>query len=509
MQSLFYESYKYSQSIPSRHGNRWSSEEELAEDLFRIRLSNEYGVFHGGIPVISNGDEMYVEDADTHNLIIGSTGSKKTRLFAMPMLETFRKAGESVFVTDPKGELYDLTAAKFEKSGYKIYVINLRDPDKSDCWNPFALARYYYHRDEFDKGANIINDFADTLIPMNYHTNADPFWNNTSRSMLRGLAMMMVENEELFPDEMVSIAMLRVLSNEIIQNEEPGLSYEIVKRYPEESLARKNLDSVVRGAEKTFANICVSYDAAMQGLYIQNSLIEMLSKNTIDFTDLGNKKTILYMIMPDEKTTLHIIVSLMIKQCYIQLIDAAQHLQGNKLPIRVNFMLDEFSNLPPIPDMSSMISAARSRNIRFHLVIQGLYQLSAKYGNENAQTIKGNCTNWAFLTSRELPLLQEISDLCGKNEDGAPLITTTQLQRLNKEKGEVLLLLDRHYPFIAHLPDISEYVGYQEQSEIRPYPQRSNKKAPVYTHNDLASSIEETSFLDLPDDLLLRRPRRK
>lgn len=519
MNRLSYESYKFFQGYVSPNGDRWSSQEELASDLFRLRLSDEECIFHGGFPIISNGDEMYVDDSDTHNLIIGSTGSKKSRLFVMPMLETFRKAGESVFVTDPKGELYEKTANKFERSGYKIYVVNLREPDRSDCWNPFYLARLYAKNDHLDLGAGIINDFAETILPQKYSRNSDPFWDNCSRSLLRGMIMMMVENEELFPDDMVHLKNLRVLRYGLNDNSEPGVTYEIVKRnYPDDSLARTNLESIINGSERTFDNICVSYDASVQGLYIQNSLVEMLSGNTVDFTDLGSRKTILYLIIPDEKTTLHRIASLMIKQCYIQLIDQAQHMDHNTLPFRVNFLLDEFSNMPAIPDMAAMISAARSRNIRFHLVIQGLVQLAEKYGIETANTIKGNCSNWAFLTSRELPLLREISDLCGKNDAGTPLITVTQLQRLNKEKGEVLMLIGRHYPFIAHLPDISQYVGYQVEGEKRPLPSRRNGSCRVYSQKDLSDIANEFApMLDdlfdfspsgnsLPEPLLNRRP---
>lgn len=160
--------------------------------------------------------------------------------------------------------------------------------------------------------------------------------------------------------------------------------------------------------------------------------------------------------------------------------------------------------------MSSMISAARSRNIRFHLIIQGLYQLVDKYGQETAHTIKGNCGNWVFLTSRELPLLEEISALCGKDETGAPLITTTQLQRLNKDRGEALILLGRHAPFIAHLADISEYYGYRTPQHRLSYPLPESKSLLRLTREHLEKycrsygTTADTSF-GIPDFLLKRR----
>ena len=103
-----------------------------------------------------------------------------------------------------------------------------------------------------------------------------------------------------------------------------------------------------------------------------------------------------------------------------------------------------------------MISAARSRNIRFYLVIQSLNQLKSKYGDD-ADTIRGNCNDWVFLTSREVELLTVLQTLCGEVEKGVPLITVSQLQRLDKQKGEALILCERLYPYIAHLADIDEY----------------------------------------------------
>lgn len=133
------------------------------------------------------------------------------------------------------------------------------------------------------------------------------------------------------------------------------------------------------------------------------------------------------------------------------LIGTAQEYKG-RLPIRTNFVLDEFANLPPISDMSNMITAARSRNIRLNLIIQGAEQLSAQYGKETAEVIKGNCTNWFFLISKELQLLKDISELCGNTEVRTgfneyrekPLISVSQLQRF--EIGEILIRRDREHP---------------------------------------------------------------
>jgi type IV secretion system protein VirD4 len=130
----------------------------------------------------------------------------------------------------------------------------------------------------------------------------------------------------------------------------------------------------------------------------------------------------------------------------------------------MNFILDEFSNLPKISDMPAMITAARSRNIRFYLFIQSQHQLVAKYGGD-AHTIKGNCNNWIFLNSRERELLEEIVVLCGEciyeNNIRRPLISVSDLQQFRKEKGEALVMLGRNAPYITKIFDIDDYPWVQ------------------------------------------------
>jgi len=498
-----YDAYKYNADETLLRGTRWARDEEIMQVTRRFRLSDPNCIIKSGLPIISDGDTVYVDDSDTHSLIIGSTGSKKSRLFAMPMLEIMRRSGESVVVTDPKGELYDTTAKAFEDSGYRVYVVNLRDPSKSNGWNPLTIARTFQNDGNTEKAVSIVNDFAFAMMAGEQGNGGNSkFWEHTSISMLQGLALMMVEGTKYFPDDTVNLATLQHLAEHFKQGRcsyLPGVM-DLLEYYPQNSTARFNLIAASGGSENTFDNVKVSYNAPMQRLYAQSALVSMLSINEVDFTRLGLEKTIIYLIMPDEKTTLHKIISLIVKLCYEQLIDLAQNQPKNTLPVRVNFLLDEFSNLPAIPDMPAMISAARSRNIKFHLIIQGLYQLTSKYGESNAQTIKGNCGNWAFLTSRELPLLQEISDLCGQDaRTGERLITVSQLQRLNKERGEVLILLGRQFPYIAHLADISDYV--LPPSQPRAYPHIIPRNLPVRTIQEIFYKLN-TNDDTLDDDTL-------
>ena len=474
-----YDGYRYERARRKINGTRWAQEDEICENLKSIWLHEDH-YDACGIPLISNGHLAYVDDADSHTLILGSTGSKKTRLFAMPLMNIIAKAGESVVCTDPKGELFERTSGLFAQEGYRILVLNLRDPLRSNGWNPLATAQEFYKNGERDRAISLLNDLAATLYPTVGRT-LDPFWQQTASAVFIGLCSMIVENSKSFPKTFSNFATVRVLAENLTSPDSGklGMANKIANLYPRSSLTRSNLNGIISGSDTTFGNIMVSYYAGVQKLYSQDALVKMLSTRDVDFSTLGDEKTALYLIMPDEKTTLHGIVSLMIKQCYEMLIYAAQKREDRKLPIRVNFLLDEFANLPAIPDMNAMISAARSRNIRFYLVVQAMNQLRGKYGDD-AFTIRSNCNNWVYLTSRELELLNELQALCGiNNATGEALISVSQLQRLSKETGEALILCGRNYPYISHLADIDEYPFADLPASPLPELRNGNKDVPT------------------------------
>lgn len=511
--------YRYDNTERRVTGTRWATDAEMCESLSRVNLTAPH-YDACGLPMLSNGRVAYVNDTDSHALIMGATGSKKSRLFVMPMMEMIAKAGESVVVNDPKGELYERTSGLFAAEGYGIQVVNLREPLRSNGWNPIRHAYDMMKAGREDEAIAFVNDLATAIFTPKRLSKTDPFWEQMSRALFQGLCNMLIEGEDIFGAESMTFTSLTTLADNLAGPDEGsvGLTNRLLERYKPDSMARMNLRSV-RGSDKTFENIKVSYNAPMQALYSQKALMRMLSRHELDFRQLGEKKSVLYIIMPDEKMTLHFLVSLIVKQCYEELIALAQKRNDLTLPVRVNFLLDEFSNLPEIPDMSAMISAARSRNIRFYLVVQSMHQLMSKYG-EDAQTIRGNCNDWVFLTSRELELLQELEALCGVNaRTGEALISVSQLQRLNKDTGEALILCGRNYPYIAHLADIDEYPFAHVPSV--PLPALSgDDPAPIDLEkllaNDDKPDIEELMDFDLdmkPDetfmDLYANRRKKK
>ena len=121
----------------------------------------------------------------------------------------------------------------------------------------------------------------------------------------------------------------------------------------------------------------------------------MLSKSDFEMDSIGEKPTAVFMIIQDEKTTYHSLATIFVKQCYESLINVAQQ-HGGKLPVRTNFLLDEFANMPKFKDITTMVTAARSRQIRFTFIIQNFAQLKQNYGDHDAETIRGNCGNLIY-----------------------------------------------------------------------------------------------------------------
>ena len=414
----------------------------------------------GGIPVGKvNDDQTLIDNSDSHALVIGATGSMKSRLIVMPSVYIIGAAGESMIISDPKAEIYTRTSGYLKKNGYHIVVINLRNPKKCQAWNPLAIPYSFYKKEDIDRAYEFANDVAFNLTQIEKDTH-DPFWDNSAGDLFFGLSILLFKyvHSNNLPDEYVNLSNLIRLRRHLFKNKNSTIISDLYLKelIDNDEIIAGSLSGTIIAYDSTKTSILSVFDEKMRCFHLQPSLLEMLSNNTLDFRSICSKKFAIYFIMPDEKTTYHKLASLFIKQSYEYLIYEAQKNETGILPLRINYILDEFSSLPTIKDFPSMVSAARSRNIRFILVIQSKHQIIERY-REEAETIRSNCANWIFLTSRELPLLTDLSTLCGKNKSGKEIAPISALQHLNKEKGQALLLSGRLLPYIAELFDVSKY----------------------------------------------------
>ena len=461
--------------------SRWATDSEIKSSLHRTNYNGDKP-YRGGIPLYADSSSIYVDDSDTHSIIIGSTGSKKTRLIGMPTLRQLAYSGESFIATDPKAELYEKIFPLLEKNEYQIFVLNLRDPLQSNCWNPFTIPYEKYINGQKDKAMELVTDLANCIVCENSNSR-EPYWENSASNLLAGLILIMFEYAEKNEIHFKSLRSLRTQAFDICEryNGEgiPFIRKNFLKSPSVESFLLTLLSGIADVCDVTRGCILSIFDMALRPFFYQDNLINMLSKSDFEMNSIGAKKTAVFLIIPDENTLYHRLVSVFVKQCYSELILAAQNQPSKKLPRRVNFLLDEFSTLPAINDFPAMITASRSRNIRFNLIIQSVNQLRSMYGCQ-AETIKGNCENWVFLHSRECELLKEISELCGNRNCDAPLVSASMLQTLDKDKGEVFVMHKRLYPFIANLLDIDAYPCVSANGDRVEYPENNRRARAVF-----------------------------
>lgn len=430
--------------------------------------------YRGGIPLFYDApaQRIYVDSTDTHTLVYGATGSLKTRSIVMPAIKLLGMAGESMIINDAKGELYDRLACELQELGYNIVVLNLRDPSKGNCWNPLFLPYQFYLNGDIDRACEFINDIALNLTSEEA-VNQDPFWDHSAADLAFSLILLLFKyceekNEDISAVNISNIIALRRQLFSTGPAKRPK-DTDIWKFAAQDELIAARLSGSVFAPNDTMNSILSVFDNKMSIFSLQPTLLTMLANNDFDIADIGRKKTALFMVIPDEKTTFSALCSLFIKQSYEYLIFTAMQTGRKTVANRVNYCLDEFSALPGIADFPAMITAARSRDIRFLLVVQSKSSLKLKY-KEAADTIIGNCSNWIFFTSRELGLLRELSELCGMQRNNLPNISTYELQHLNKDTREALLLCGRYKPAKVTMIDIDERIFSGESYGILEMP---------------------------------------
>lgn len=428
----------------------------------KIFTHRQRGKYVGGVPLAYDAERnlIAIDSSDTHTLVWGSTGSLKTRCVIEPMVKIIGKSGESMIINDPKAEIHNRCAAELKEEGYNIIVINIRDPEYGNSWNPLAIPYRFYLSGDIDRAAEFANDVAHNLM-MEETSTKDPFWDYSASDCLFGLILFLFRyaKDHNLDESAVNMSSLMKLRQQLFKNTTGAFRPQssLLWRYAsEDELVEASLSGSVYAPNDTRNSILSTFDQKMRTFTIRPSLLDMLANNDIDIGEIGEGKCAVFLIIPDEKSTYNNLVSLFVKQAYEYLIYKASSNDDLKLSHRVNFVLDEFSSLPPISSMSTLISAARSRDIRFILAVQGKHQLIKRYGDE-AETIKSNCVNWIYLTSREYDLLREISDLCGEQRNRTPNLSVYDLQHFSKEKCEALVLCGRLKPAKVNLLDIDRF----------------------------------------------------
>ena len=478
--------------------SRWAKKNEVKKQLKRVD-PKAYTADAAGITVINDGKYLWVDDGEAHNIVVGSTGSGKTQIVVFPMVHSLAKKGESMIITDPKGEIYEQTANMLKERGYNIVLLNFRNPQNGNAWNPMGLPYKLYQEGNIDKSIELLDDLALNILYEEKNGNADPFWEKSAADYFTGLALGLFEDAT---EEQVNLNSMNLMSS-LGEERFGGPNNNYIKEYfnskDPSRPAYVNASGTVYSAEDTKQGVLSTFKQKVKLFSSRDNLSEMLSHSDFDMKEIGRQKTAVFMVVQDEKKTLHPLATIFIKQVYETLIDVAQE-SGGKLPYRTNFILDEFANMPPLKDVTTMVTAARSRLIRFTFIIQNYAQLTQVYGKENAETIKGNC-NIMYLISSELQALEELSKLCGEKKSkekdktaSTPLVTVSDLQRL--EQFETISLRLRTMPFRTKLvPNFK--MDWGRTYEKATYPTREMKEVSLFDIREFVKEMKKKKMAEM------------
>ena len=329
-------------------------------------------------------------------LVVGGSGSGKSASYSIP--NAYQCLGSYIF-TDPKGELYDRTAGYLKSKGYKVKVLNLVNPECSDGYNPLA-----HIRNEID-----VDIIANTIVKGQTGEKAsDPFWDDMAEILLKALIWYLISTR---PPEEQNLASCAELVRAANDGGGTSLLGDLINQLDYTHPARKNYKSIEIAPEKTRGSILSTLQSRL-GKFDSKDIAELTSTDTIDFEEIGQEKTAVYVVSSDTHTTYNFLLTIFFSQMIQQLYDYADK-AGGKLPMKTFFILDEFANIGQIPDFDKKISTSRSRGISFSVILQNLDQLQAVY-EKSYETIIGNCDTHVFLGSNSTKTLEYFSKALGE-----------------------------------------------------------------------------------------------
>ena len=454
-------------------------------------------------------------------LVIGGSGSGKTRFFVKPSLMqcSSKDFPTSYIVTDPKGTLILETGKMLQRYGYRIKALNTINFKKSMKYNPFA-----YLRSEKD-----ILKLVNTIIANTKgdgEKSGEDFWVKSER--LFYCALIGYIHYEAPEEEKNFTTLLEMINASEAREDDPefqspvDLMFERLEEKDPEHFAVRQYKKFLLSAGKTRSSILISCGARLAPFDIKE-LRELMETDEMELDTLGDRKTALFVIISDTDDTFNFVVSILYTQLFNLLCDKADDEYGGRLPVHVRCLLDEFANIGQIPKFEKLIATIRSREISASIILQSQSQLKAIY-KDNADTIIGNCDTTLFLGGKEKSTLKEMSELLGKETidsfntsetRGRELSHGLNYQKLGKELmtqdeiavmdgGKCILQVRGVRPFFSDKFDITKHPKYKYLSD---YDKKNAfdmekyiKRRPAIVKPDEEFDVYEIDGADLQED---------
>ena len=352
------------------------------------------------------GLDGYVHQRNLNTLVVGGSGAGKTRSYIKPNV---MQANSSMVILDPKGEILRATGHLLEAKGFKVKALDLIDMDKSYGYNPFV-----YLGGDNDIQRVVTNLFAATT-PKGSQSQ-DPFWDTAAQMLLLALMFYLYykapAEEQNFPMVMDMLRYGEVKEDDDSYMSPLDILFERLEMEEPGHIALKYYKSYRAGSGKTLKSIQITLAARLEKFNLE-SLRKLTAVDELELEKLGTERTAVFAIIPDNDSSFNFIVSMLYTQLFQRLYYLADHTPGGRLPVPVQFFMDEFANVTAPPEFEKLVATMRSRDISVTIVLQNMAQLEALF-KEQHKAIAGNCDTFLYLGANEADTNKYISELLGK-----------------------------------------------------------------------------------------------
>lgn len=498
----WYYSEKGNRRPGEEHGSAyWGRPKEVCAH-FRTKKNDRYLLISRHIRISMNVRKLPPQHQVNANiLVIGGSGAGKTRFFIKPNL---MQAECSYIVCDPKGETYRAVGGLLEKMGYEVTIFNLIDMKQSDCYNPFA----YLHTDI--DAFRLINTLIQNTTPQKSQT-SDPFWDKAETAFLSALILYLFheapESERNFGTLMYMVINAEAHEEDESYRSPVDLLFDDLERVDEDHIAVKNWKVFKQAGPKTAKSILVSASTRLAAFNTEE-MAHLTSRDDLSLGTLGDRKRVIFAVIPDEDTTFNYLVGLMYSQAFRELYHAADNKYGGRLPVPVRVLMDEFANVALPEDFERVLATCRSREISINIVIQNMAQLK-KLFKDSWENVTGNCDTLLYLGGNEASTHEYISKLLGKatidtrtrgvtkgrsgssstnyQNAGRELLMPDEVRMLDNRKALIFIRGER--PVMDDKYPIQKHPNYRLTADGGKPPYQKKFDIPSYEQNDLPNEI--------------------
>ena len=435
-----------------------------------------------GIVVGRRGKKAVLAVGDIHTLLIGVPGVGKTRRVILPTVLWAAAGRESLVFSDPKGELAAMTAGWLQAQGYDVLRLDIRHPSQGKRWNPLAPIRAAMDSGQWATASRLAWTLAHAIVGQQPLGDANQLWSNTSETLIAALVLAVCDGKAagLTPDQQHLFSAYHLL---MTHAQGTALDAWFDTTFPDRHPAKEAYAMIRTAAPETRQSIYVTStstlrlfaDPEMAWLTSAHDPAWPMGQTVQQLADrLQQKPFALFLVIPDEDSTRYPLATLFLTQLIQTLVDTAN--SRGRLPRRVTFLLDEFGNLPPIPDFEKALTVGRGRGLRFLLSVQALQQLRDQY-DKKAEILSGTCQLWLYLGTADTETAETLSKKCGQKTvhtqstahttgQSGESVTDSTMSRSLLTADEILrwpvgkmLVLQQPgaFPGVLPIPDLSQW----------------------------------------------------